>query len=75
MNVDQVKNQIDKLITCLNKWNYEYHTLDNPSITDSEYDYFYHLLKKLETNFPDLIRKDSPTQKVGSKGLGEFKCG
>ena len=68
-----IEKRIDELIKILNKANYEYYTLDNPSITDQEYDSYMDELIKLETNHPNLVREDSPTVRVGSKVISEFK--
>lgn len=45
--------------------NYQYYDLDEPHITDSEYDNLLKELKKLEQQYPEYITEDSPTQKVG----------
>ena len=68
-----VKKRIDELVENLNKWNYEYQVLDNPSVSDQEYDNCRHELEKLETLYPEYIRDDSPTQRVGGGILEEFK--
>lgn len=46
--------------------NYRYHVLDAPVITDAEYDALYRELKQIETEHPELITPDSPTQRVGA---------
>lgn len=68
-----MKQRIDELIKKLNKANYEYYTLDNPSITDQEYDDMMGELIKLETNNPNLVRSDSPTLRVGGEVISSFK--
>ena len=68
-----IEKRIDELIKILNKANYEYYTLDNPSITDQEYDSYMDELIKLETNHPNLVREDSPTVRVGSEVISDFK--
>ncbi len=65
-------NYLNQLINNLNKANYHYHTLDNPIMTDHEYDAFYRELKAIEAQHPELIRADSPTQRVGYKVLSKF---
>ena len=67
------EKRIDELIKILNQASYEYYTLDNPSITDQEYDDYMNELIRLETNNPQLVRPDSPTLKVGSEVISEFK--
>ena len=68
-----IEKRIDELIKKLNKANYEYYTLDAPSITDQEYDDMMDELIKLETNNPHLVRSDSPTLKVGGEVVSNFK--
>ena len=68
-----IEKRIDELIKKLNKANYEYYTLDTPSITDQEYDDMMDELIKLETNNPNLVRSDSPTLKVGGEIVSSFK--
>ncbi len=52
--------------------NYRYHVLDDPQISDAEYDAFLRELLDLEDRFPELITRDSPTQRVGSVASGSF---
>ena len=47
--------------------------MDNPSITDQEYDAYYDELVRLETNNPSLVRPDSPTVRIGGEIISEFK--
>ena len=69
---EHMKNRIDELVKKLNQANYEYYALDNPTITDQEYDSMMDELIKLETNNPNLVRSDSPTLKVGGQVISEF---
>jgi DNA ligase (NAD+) len=57
----------------LNSYSYEYHALDNPSVSDAVYDSLFAELKKIESNHPELITPDSPTQRVGNQLIGGFK--
>lgn len=66
------KNRIKELVKIINEANYNYHTLDNPTITDYEYDKLLHELIDLEEKFPNYKLKDSPTQKIGGEVLEEF---
>ena len=68
-----IKARIDELIKILNKASYEYYVLDNPTITDQEYDSLMDELIKLETNNPSLVRSDSPTVRIGTEVISEFK--
>ncbi len=65
--------RIDELIQIINKLNYEYHTLDNPSVSDQEYDRYVQELINLEQKYPDLVRSDSPTQRLDYEVLESFK--
>ena len=60
-----VEKRMDELINILNEASRNYYELDNPTITDQEYDDFYHELEKLEKKYPELVRDDSPTKRVG----------
>lgn len=71
--MDSIKNRIDELIKILNKASYEYYVLDNPTITDQEYDSLMDELIRLETNNPSLVRSDSPTVRIGGEVIDEFK--
>ena len=71
--MDDIKKRIDELIKILNKASYEYYTLDNPSITDQEYDSLMDELISLETNNPSLVRSDSPTVRIGGEVISDFK--
>lgn len=69
MNVDEAKRKIAQLTKELNYHNDRYYNQDDPEISDFEYDAMLRDLENLETEFPELIAPDSPTQKVGgSKG-------
>ena len=56
----------------LDQHNYRYHVLDEPSIPDAEYDRLFRELKALEAEHPELVTRDSPTQRVGSAALSAF---
>ncbi len=64
--------QIKQLTAQLNRYAYEYYTLDAPSVPDSEYDRLYRQLERLETQYPQYRQSDSPTQRVGGAILREF---
>ncbi len=69
----KIVSEAEKLRHEIDEHNYRYHVLDDPIISDSEYDVLFQKLKKLEAEYPTLITPDSPTQRVGSKPLKEFK--
>ncbi len=57
----------------LNRWLYEYHVLDDPSVDDATYDRAYDELSALELEHPDLVTPDSPTQRVGAPASTKFQ--
>ena len=59
------KERIEYLTNLLNRYNYEYYVLDNPTVTDLEYDSLMKELEALEKEYPDLVLDNSPTKKVG----------
>ena len=61
-----LKERVEQLKSELNKHNYNYYVLDNPTISDFEYDKMFAELKEIETAHPELVTLDSPTQRVGS---------
>ncbi|MCW9023739.1 MAG: NAD-dependent DNA ligase LigA [Gammaproteobacteria bacterium] len=67
-----VKQKIDKLRESINYHNYRYYVLDDPEVTDSEYDRLLRELESLEVEHPDLVTSDSPTQRVGAIPLSAF---
>ena len=69
----QIKEEISKLVSLLNKYSYDYYVEDNPQISDTEYDTLYKQLEKLEKKHPEFILENSPTQRVGDKVLDEFE--
>lgn len=64
--------QIQKLREELNQHNYQYYVLDQPTISDFEYDRMLRQLEELEQAHPEWITPDSPTQRVGGKALDSF---
>ena len=65
-------NKIQALRDQLNDHNYRYYVLDDPLISDSEYDQLFRELQKLEIDNPNLITEDSPTHRVGAEPLSSF---
>lgn len=66
------KDSISELRKQINNHNYQYYILDNPIISDYEYDSLMRELQDLEKKYPDLITQDSPTQRVGASPLDAF---
>ena len=70
---DKIRNRMDELIEIINKASIEYYVNDNPSITDQEYDDYYSELLRLEEEYPNLKKEESPTSRVGGKVLDKFE--
>ena len=68
----QPEVRVRELRELLNKYSYEYHVLDAPTVADAVYDSLFGELKELEAAHPDLITTDSPTQRVGNELKGGF---
>ncbi len=73
MDIVQAENRIKELRELIDYHNYRYYVLDNPEITDAEYDKLMRELISLESQFPQLITPDSPSQRVGGEPLEAFK--
>src|SRR5574344_2151197 len=71
-NMDNVNKRIDELITILESANYSYYVLDNPTITDQEYDKYLRELQDIEEEYTNLKRNNSPTERVGGVAINEF---
>ncbi|MCI8459923.1 MAG: NAD-dependent DNA ligase LigA [Bacilli bacterium] len=66
-------DRMNELIDIINEADYNYHTLDNPTITDQEYDKYLRELFEIEEAHPDWVREDSPTQHAGGKIIEGFE--
>lgn len=74
MNLDRdVKAEIEGLRREIEEHNYRYHVLDEPSLTDAEYDTLFRRLQELEARYPEFASPDSPTQRVGAPPLDKFE--
>ena len=67
------KERVEELTKLLEKYNYEYYVLDNPSVSDAEYDRLMQELMSLEKQYPELLSPLSPSQRVGGQVQDEFK--
>ena len=65
-------NRQRELTDILNKWAYEYYVLDNPTVSDSEYDKLYDELRKIEEE-TGVVLPDSPTRRVGGEPIKAFQ--
>jgi len=70
--MNPTEQRIKYLTDLLNRYAYEYYTLDAPSVPDAEYDKLFRELEALERNHPELKLPDSPTQRVGGEPLAGF---
>ena len=68
-----MQERMNELIDIVNEADYNYHTLDNPTITDQEYDKYLRELIEIEEAHPEWIREDSPTQHAGGKIIEGFE--
>ncbi len=66
-------DRYNELVEIINKAIYEYYILDEPTITDQEYDDYYNELQRFEKKNPTLIREDSPTLRVGGEAIDKFE--
>lgn len=69
---DNAAQRIQALRAELDEHNYRYYVLDEPSVPDAEYDRLFRELQALETEHPELVTPDSPTQRVGGEALSAF---
>ena len=71
--MNDIRKRINELKEEIEKHNYYYYVLDNPIVSDTEWDKLFKELEKLESEYPNLIDINSPTQRVGAKPLDGFK--
>ena len=69
---EEAQHRVEELRREIHKHSHAYYTLDDPSITDHEYDQLFQELVDLEEQFPEFLSESSPTQRVGSKLTGAF---
>lgn len=73
MDLQTAEARVRELHDLLNQYNYEYHVLDQPSVSDAEYDQLLRELTGLEEQYPELKTEDSPSQRVGGEVLDMFR--
>jgi len=71
-DIDKGKRRIAELRETINHHNYRYYVLDSPEISDAEYDELMKELRQLETDHPELVTSDSPTQRIGAPPVEAF---
>jgi DNA ligase (NAD+) len=70
---EKIIKEIEELREKIRYHNYRYYVLNEPEISDAEYDRLFRRLVELEQKYPELITPDSPTQRVGAEPQKEFK--
>lgn len=73
MSIDEARKRIAELTALLEKYNYQYYVLNASTVSDAEFDRLMNELQLLESEFPGLKSKNSPTQRVGGQVQSEFK--
>ena len=73
MEKQEAFDRIRELTKLLDQWTYEYYVLDNPSVSDAEFDRHMNELMMLEEKYPEYRSKTSPTQRVGGQVQDSFK--
>ena len=68
-----MQTRYNDLVAKINQWDHEYYVLDNPSVSDAEYDQVFRQLLEMEANNLELITPESPSQRVGAKPIDEFR--
>lgn len=71
-SIEDAKKRIDELTKILNYHNYKYYVEDNPEISDFEFDSLLLQLEKLEQQYPELKKPNSPSMRVGGEAVSEF---
>lgn len=71
-DINKAKQRIKELRAVINHHNYRYYVLDSPEISDAEYDELMKELRQLETEHPELVTPDSPTQRIGAPPVEAF---
>ena len=73
MDKISAEKRINELSATIDEHSYKYYVLDNPDISDYDFDMMMQELKKLEEQFPELVRPESPTKRVGGYALNTFE--
>lgn len=73
MTKDEAMQRIEELTEIIEKHNHSYYVMDNPTVSDYEYDMLMQELKELEAEYPELVLPSSPTQRVGGEALSKFE--
>lgn len=73
LDLERTRGEVEDLTEALNRANYEYYVLDMPNISDFDYDMKMKRLIELEERFPELLKPDSPSRRVGGEPVSEFE--
>ncbi len=73
MAKQELKQRLKKLRLIIERYAYAYHVLDAPEVSDAVFDSLKNELEELERKFPELVRADSPTQRVSGQPLAKFE--
>ena len=73
MTKDEAMQRIEELTEIIEKHNHSYYVMDNPTVSDYEYDMLMQELKELEAEYPEFVLPSSPTQRVGGEALSKFR--
>ncbi len=72
-SLKKAREEIEQLTSEIENYDYHYYVLDDPLVTDAEYDVKFRKLQKLEETHPELMSPHSPTKRVGGKALDQFQ--
>ncbi|MBA2753048.1 MAG: NAD-dependent DNA ligase LigA [Chloroflexia bacterium] len=72
MDAATTQRRLDDLRQSVDRWNYEYYVLDQPTATDAEYDAAFNEIRSIEADNPELVTSESPTQRVGTTPQAGF---
>ncbi len=70
---EEIRRRYNELVELINKYDYYYYVLDNPLVSDAEYDELKRELEEIERKYPEIVRDDSPTRRVGGKPAEGFR--
>jgi len=73
MDKKKIQTQMQELASEIENHDYQYYVLDQPIVSDAEYDQLFRKLQKLEEEHPELVLPNTPTQRVGGKALDQFQ--
>ncbi|SDN36628.1 NAD-dependent DNA ligase LigA [Acetanaerobacterium elongatum] len=73
MDLNAAKQRVAEIKPLLEEYAYQYYVMDNPTVSDFEYDKLLHELIDIEQQYPELLTPDSPSQRVGGKALNTFE--